>query len=245
VSGRRLRDDEVERLLREAFPDDLPAGLEEALRRDARAAWSRAVAAPPRPRWWAWLPQPALVAAALALLAVGTVMQAAPAPRGVVEALVGRQASAAVGRALADAREMRCTVEVADSRGDVLTYQIDWTAPGAVRVLLDRAGEVEERTLRAPGPAPSVLTSTRATPDVARDPVLEPVRSCLSPSALGERLASPWRPVPGGRDEAFIVASGPGAPGLTVRIDSATHLPLRLEGTDRDGRKKAAVCRWP
>jgi hypothetical protein len=245
VSGQRLRDDEVDRLLREAFPDDLPEGLEAALRAHARRAWRRAASAPPRSRWWARLPQPALAAAALALLALGTVMQAAPAPRVVVEALVGRQASAAVARALADARQMRCTVEVADGRGRVLAYGIEWTSPGSVRVRLSRAGAVEERTLRAPGPAPSVLTSTHETPDAVRDPDLEPVRSCLSPSALRERLAAAWRPAPGNQDEVFVVGSGPRTPGLTVRIDTATHLPLRLDGTDPDGRKKAAVCRWP
>jgi hypothetical protein len=256
VSERRLRDDEVDRLLRAALPDDLPAGLEETLRRDVRDAWRRAASAPAHPGrrlwlglrggWSTLLPQPALVAAALAMLAAGAVMQAAPAPRDVVESLLGRQASAAAARALADARAMRCTVEVADERGRLLTYRIDWTAPGAVRVRLDRAGEVEERTLRAPGPAPSVLTRTGVTPDVApRDPELEPARACLSPSALGERLGAPWRPAPGDGGETFVVASGPRGPGLTVRVDTATHLPLRLDGTDRDGRKQAAVCRWP
>jgi hypothetical protein len=245
VSERRPSDDAVDRLLREAFPDDLPAELEETLRRDARLAWRRAAAAPPRPRWSAWLPQPALVAAALAMLAVGAVMQAAPAPQGVVEALLGRQASAAAARALADAREMSCTVDLADARGSVLTYRIGWTAPGAVHVRLDRAGTTEVRTLRAPGPAPSVLTSTGTAPQVApRDPELDPVRACLSPSALGERLSAPWRPAAGGGD-TFLVAAGPAGPELTVRVDTATHLPLRLEGVDRDGRKRAAVCRWP
>ena len=255
MSERRLPDHEIDRLLREALRDDLPAGLEEALRRDAREAWRRAASAPRRPRWrgglglpmgWkALLPQPALVAAALAMLAVGAVMQAAPAPQGVVEALLGRQASAAAARALADAREMSCTVDLADARGSVLTYRIDWTAPGAVRVRLDRAGTTEVRTLRAPAPAPSVLTSTGTAPELApRDPELDPVRACLSPSALGERLSAPWRPAAGG-GETFLVAAGPAGPELTVRVDTATHLPLRLEGTDRDGRKRAAVCRWP
>lgn len=261
MSERLLPDDEVDRLLREALADDLPKGLEDGLRGGAREAWRRAASGPRPARWRAWLeipttwrplvPQPALVAAALAMLAAGTVMQAAPAPREVVESFEGRQASARAARALGRAVAMDCAVEVSDDRGRRLRYRVDWKAPGEARVRLDAAAARVEWTLRLPGPAPSVLTPAAAARDGApRNPELAPLRAYLSPSALGERLAAPWRPRPG-RDgkapagETFSVAPRPGAPGLTVTIDTATHLPLRLDGIDRDGRPEAAACRWP
>ena len=231
MSERLLPDDDVDRLLREALADDLPKEFKDELRRGAREAWRRA-ASEPRQAWWRdWLPsarrrlipQPALVAAALVLLATGAVMQAAPAPRGVVASLEGRQAAARTTRALERARAMQCTVEVEDDRGHTRDYRIEWKAPGRARVGFDGTAGPVERSLWIAGAGPSVLTPATA-PEESLDPELEPVRAYLTPSALDARLASA---------------------GLAVTIDTATHLPLRLEGTDRDGRKQAAVCRWP
>ena len=233
MSGRLLPDDEVDRLLREALADDLPKGVEEELRRQMRQAWRRAASEPRRPRWRDWLgvpaaarhllPQPALVAAALALLAAGAVMQAAPAPRVVVASLEGRQAATRTIVALDRARAMRCTVEVEDDHGPARAYRVEWEAPGLVRVRFDGAAGVEERSLRIQAGGPSVLTRANQ-PEQPLDRRLEPARMYLSPSALGARLSDA---------------------GLEVTIDPATHLPLRIEGTDRAGRKQAAVCRWP
>ncbi len=229
----RLFDDDVDRVLREALADDLPGELAEDLRRDARRAWREAASAPPRARWRdglgglaAWrplVPQAALVAAALAMLAAGTVMQAAPAPRAVVASLDGRQAATRTLVALDRARAMQCAVEVEDDRGHARVYRIEWAAPGLVGVWFDGVAGAEERSLRIPAGGPSVLTRA-SRPEEPLDPRLERVRAYLTPSALGARLADA---------------------GLAVVVDPATHLPLRLEGTDRAGRKQAAVCRWP
>jgi hypothetical protein len=233
VSGQLPPDDEIDGLLREALADDLPEGLEGELRHAARRAWHRASSQGRRARWRDWrgaptawwppLPQPALVAAALAMLAAGAVMQAAPAPRTVVAALEERQAASRTTGALERARAMRCTVEVEVDRGHTRDYRIEWDAPGRVRVRFDGAAGPAERSLRIVGAGPSVLM--RATrPAEPLDPELEPVQAYLTPSALGERLA---------------------APGLRVTIDGATDLPVRFEATGRDGRKQVAVCRWP
>ena len=228
-----LSDDDVDRVLREALADDVPRELAEDLQREARRAWREAASEPPRPRWRDWLggpsewrplvPQGALVAAAIAMLAAGTVMQAAPAPRAVVASLDGRQAATRTIVALDRARAMRCAVEVEDDRGHARVYRIEWEAPGLVRVQFPGAAGVEERALRIQAGGPSVLTRA-SRPEESLDPRLEPARMYLTPSALGARLA---------------------AAGLAVTIDPATHLPLRLEGIDRAGRKQAAVCRWP
>ena len=83
------------------------------------------------------------------------------------------------------------------------------------------AGGPVERAFSLPEAPASVLTWTT---DDARDADLEPVRAYRSPRALGARLA---------------------VPGVAVTIDPATHLPVRLEGTSRDGRRVAVTCRWP
>lgn len=229
----RLSDDDVDRALREALADDLPREIAEDLRREARRAWSEATSERPRARWRDWLggsdawpspvPQAGFVAAALAMLVAGTVMQAAPAPRAVVASLDGRQAATRTRVALDRARTMQCAVEVEDDRGHARVYRIEWAAPGLVRVRFDGAAGVEERSLRMQAGGPSVLTRA-SRPEDPLDPRLERVRAYLTPSTLGTRLA---------------------AAGLAVTIDPATDLPLRLEGTDGAGRKQAAVCRWP
>jgi hypothetical protein len=260
VSARRLSDDVVDRLLRQALADDLPEELQDELRREARMAWRRAASEPLRARWLDWLgipagwrpllPQPALVAAALAMLAAGAVMQAAPAPPEVVEFFQGRQALALVARALGRATAMECAVELTDERGPRLTYQVDWRATGETRVRLDGPTGTSERTLRVPGDGSSVLTRAKASSDTAPlDPVLLPVQAYLSPFTLRERLDAPWRPAPFRErttpgTEVFVVGLHRG-PGQVVTIDRSAHLPLRLEGADRDGRAEAAVCRWP
>jgi hypothetical protein len=261
VSARRLSDDEVDRLLREALADDLPEERQGELRREARMAWRRAASEPRRALWPGWgglpvgwrplRPQPALVAAALAMLAAGAVMQAAPAPPEVVESFEGRQASAWTARALGRATAMECSVDLTDARGRRSSYRVDWKAPGESRVRVDGPAGSSERTLRVPGDGSSVLTRAEASSDTAPlDPVLLPVRDYLSPSTLRERLGGPWRPAPGAGGtspgtETFIVGLRSGPPGLSVGVDISTYLPLRLDASDRDGRAQAAVCRWP
>ena len=108
MSERLLSDDEVDRLLREALADDLPKELEDGLRGGRTGGVApgcvRASACPVA----AWLeipangdpvvPQPALVAAALAMLAAGAVMQAAPPPHERRRVVEGRQAAARVAQ---------------------------------------------------------------------------------------------------------------------------------------------------
>ena len=260
MSGRRLPDDEVDRLLREALADDLPAALEGELRRETRIAWRRAASERPA-RWQDWLgfpvgwrrvrPQPALVAAALVMLAAGAVMQAAPPPPDVLESFQGRQASALTARALGRATAMECAVVLDDERRHRVSYRIDWRAAGETRVRSDGGAGAAEWALHLPGAGPSVLTPSSAEREGASlDPALQPVRAYLSPAALGVRLAVSWQPASGLESttpgiRVFSVGSRPGLPALTVVIDVATHLPLRLEATDREGRTQTAVCRWP
>jgi len=259
VSGRRLADDEVDRLLRDALADDLPPEVEGELRRDARRAWRRAASGPPRAPWHdrlgipaAWMalrPQPALVVAALAMLGAGVVMQAAPLPASVLEPFRGHEASALAAQALGRARAMECAVEVVDGGAHRTTYRVDWRAPGETRVRFEAGAGPAERLLRFPGSPPSVLTPSPGRRDgAALDPALDPVRAYLSPAALGARLASRWRRAPGEADaqgtEIFHVTPDTGTTRLIVAIDTATHLPVRLDAADRDGRTHAAVCRW-
>ena len=262
MTGRRLSDGEVDRLLRDALADDLPAGLEGELRREARLAWRRAASPPRRARWHDWLgihgtwtasrprpPQPALVVAALAMLGAGAVMQAAPPPPAVVESFRGQEAAALTVRALGRARAMECAVEVADGGGHRTSYRVDWQAPGETHVRFDAGAGPAERVLRLQVARPSVLTPTAAGRDGASsDPVLEPVRAFLTPAALADRLAAGWRRAPGEAAptdaEVFLVGPRTGPTGVTVAIDDVTHLPVRLHAADRDGRTQTAVCRW-
>ncbi len=227
MSARRLPDDEVDRLLREALPDDLPAPVEDALRQDARRAWRRAAAGPPAARWREWLgraalPQPALAAAALAMLAAGTAMQAAPAPARVVAALEERHQATRAAAAVARAGGMRCTIDVETGTGRSRRYEVAWGAAGVARVRFDgEAGPVErEVRVREAG----VRLVTRAVEEAALDPDVAPVRAFLTREALAAHLA---------------------APGVSASFDPATHLPVRLEARGPDGRKQAAACRWP
>ncbi len=257
MSGRRLPEDEVDRLLGEALADDLPPEVEGELRREARRAW-RAASEPRRPRW-RWLgmpavrtpalPQPALVAAALTMLGAGAVMQAAPPPPAVVESFEGHEAAALTAQALGRARAMECHVVLDDGRGQRVSCRIEWRVPGETRVRCDGLAGAAERVLRAPGAGSSVLTAPASERGGASlDPALEPVRAHLSPAALGARLASGWRRAPGDAAaqgaEVFDVAPDRGTTRLIVAIDTATHLPVRVNTADRDGRTHAAVCRW-
>jgi hypothetical protein len=229
VSGKGLRDDEVDHLLRTALPDDLPAAVERELRQDLRRAW-RSAASPPPLRWREWLgragrialPQPALAATAVVMLAAGAVMQAAPAPARVIAELESRQAATRRAAALSRARAMRCTVEVELSPGRTRRYRVEWEARRPTRVRHDgedvsvawsRGAALAGTSLVAPGAAAAPL-----------DPDVEAVRAYLTPAALAALLD---------------------AKGMAIGFDPATHLPLHLEGTGRDGRKQAADCRWP
>jgi hypothetical protein len=184
------------------------------------------------------------------MLGAGVVMQAAPLPPAVLESFRGHEASALTARALGRARAMECAVEVVDRGARRTRYKVEWRAPGEARVRFEAGAGPAGRLLRLPGARPTVLTpSPGGRDDTSLDPALEPIRAYLSPAALGARLASGWRPAPGEAAargaEVFSIAPETGTPRLTVAIDPATRLPVRLDAADRDGRTQAAVCRWP
>jgi hypothetical protein len=256
VSPERLPDDEMDRLLREALPDDLPSELEDELLLSTRAAWRRTKAPSSRSGWWkllveraAWrtvLPQPALVAASVLMLAVGAAMLAAPLPREVGAALEGRRAWTLTARALERAAEMSCTVVVVDAGGHARRHRIVWTRGGGARVHLEEGDGAVERVLRTASSAASVLFP--AAPPATGDPELAPVRDVLSPFALAGLLAhEPW--IQGEQTAPFRQVSRVGARqgegSLRVTVDDLTHLPLRVTGRTRDGREMATTCSWP
>ena len=186
MSPERLPDDELDRLLREALPDELPRALEDELRSSTRAAWRRAKAASSRSGSWnlvlarvAWrtlLPQPALVAASVLMLAAGAAMQAAPVPREVVAALEGRRAWALTAMALQRAAEMDCTVAVVGADGQARRHRIVWTRDGVARVRLDDGDGAVEHVLRTAGAGASVLF-----PAAPRAAAIPSWRRCATP----------------------------------------------------------------
>jgi hypothetical protein len=149
-------------------------------------------------------------------------MQAAPAPARVVAALEGRHAASRAAAALARAGGLSCTVEVEAGPGPSRRYEIAWETGGPARVRFDGPAGPVERTVRIH--EPDLRLVTRVAEEVDLDADVAPVRAFLTREALAARLA---------------------APGVSATFDPATHLPLRLEQADPDGRKQAASCRWP
>ncbi len=211
MTGRKLRPDEVDRLLREALANGPSPGDE--LRSAMRRGWAEARAAGPpakeRPEWLPLgLPQAALgIAAGLALI-LGLALHLALPPRLVADSLSARSSSLLMADRLRRAVAMVCVLDTVDDAGRPRRYVVEWRAPDEARVRLeDPDGGTWYRRV---APSGASLLGPESAPTEPDDPRLEPVRLVLSPDRVAGLLD--------------------GRQGVRVTVDQATGLPVRLEG---------------
>ncbi len=263
MTVRRLPEEEVDRLLRDALTGDVPPRIEDDLRVIMRRSWRRLGAEArrveaPRLRWAVAVSQPLLATAALSLLAAGGAMQAAGAPRAVAESLSMTQTSILVSRALSRAAAMEGTVETRDERGARVRVRVTWR-PGEATTLRIEGGEVTTETrLPAREPGASVLDLRAARTRAAvvdaglGDPAVRPVENYFSPRGLVDLLAGTWAlgesRVAG--MQRYLVESRTRPVRLRVLVDERTHLPANIEeeihggpGTNGETGTKA-VFQW-
>jgi len=210
MRGRKLRRDEVDRLLREALADEPAPGDE--LRSAMRRAWAEARAAGPpakeRPEWLpVRLPQAALgIAAGLALI-LGLALHLSLPPRLVADSLSARSSSLLMADRLRQAVAMTCVLDTTDDLGRPRRYVVEWRAPDEARVRLE--GPDGGTWLRRVAPSRASLLGSAPAPTALEldDPHLEPVRLVLSPDRIAGLLDGRVR----------------------VTVDWATGLPVRLE----------------
>ena len=209
MTGRKLRPEELDRLLCATLQDSPAPGEEEQLRAAMRRAWAdaRAAAAPAaRPLVVApWRLRAALGVAAGLMLVFGLGLHLAFPPRLVADSFAARASSL---RALAQLRRavaMQCVLDAAEEAGRARRYHVDWRAPDEARVLLEGPdGAAWER--RVP-PRQVGLLAGQPGESTEDDPRLSVVRDVLSPDRVVRLLDGRVR----------------------VKLDETTGLPIRLD----------------
>lgn len=271
MTRRGPTNDEIERLLRETFPENMPRDVEGRLRAAMRPSWRTAVARAsesesPEGRagqedggqtFGAWSPQRAFLAvAAVLMLAVGWVFHLEADAGPVARSFQAQQAAVRVAFALGRVSAMGCRLETRDSQGRRVRFEIDWRATTQIQVRVEGPKGVRQLALQASSRTASVLALAREGPALAATrpdaPELAPARDFLTPERLVSLLAGRWERVPspaGARPGAVTFSvSDPGRRDRArVTIDTETSLPLSLEqalpGPDSPGDPRVTWTR--
>jgi hypothetical protein len=254
---------DVDGLLKQVFPDNLPVEAEAKMSVQFdrfRKEWEKAEeardvrASQPR-RLSLALARISLVAASVSLIVLGLSLRSKRPPSALASSLAAVQKAASVSGQVSGDRTMECTVRL-DKTGDPSSrYIIRWISPLETQVEVTQAGETSVRTIRPRNPERSVLAfiakdgqqETRV--QALLDAELLPVEDLLNSSRLRRLLDGRWLPAgierTDGCDwESFSISKASGEPPSRVTVDSCTFLPMKLEKDLDKGGKLEAVFRW-
>jgi hypothetical protein len=223
LTGRRLGDRDLDRLLRAVLSEDLTPEAEKRLRRSLHEGWhglGERSAAPEERSWAAApsfaIPHVVLGTVACLLLALGLALNLAMPPRVVAASLSVQNQSLRLQRQLGRAVAMRGEAVTTDGKDRTLRYRFEWRTPDEAHVWVEEAGGHAEWVVREE--------------DEPGDPRLGAVRPLLSPARIERLLAGRWTFVADDLAAGRTRFDVTGARGLLrVEVDRVTGLPVRLE----------------
>lgn len=254
---------DVDGLLKQVFPDDLPKDTEarmaaqlERFREESeniRRVGAIRVFRPGRP--YLALARISLTAAAVTLIVLGVSFRPKRAPTALASSLSALQKAVSVSGQLGSVQTMECTVRFDKAGESSLRFVIRWISPLETQVEIIQAGETSVRTIRPQRTDESVLEfvtgavekKTRIQPPLDAELLL--VEDLLSSSRLRRLLDGRWLPagverMDGCDRESFSIDKTPGEPPSRVTVDTCTFLPMKLEKELDRGGKLEAVFRW-
>jgi len=253
----------LERLLRTAFPDDLPADAEEMMGRQLdrfRQRWVEkeredALESIRSRRWTAALIRISLAAVSVLFIILGLRLRASSPQADLGSSLASLQQAAYFSGRIMDFQSMECAVRLDRPEEPSQQFFIQWISPEETRVRLIRAGEETVRTVHPPKPERSVLELiVKSGPDetVATSRLeaeLRPVEGLLSSAQLRKLLDGRWRLAGTERRDgcdwkSFSVSRVSDASPSRITVDTCTSLPIRLEKDVGSGEKIEALFRW-
>jgi hypothetical protein len=256
---------DLDRLLRQAFADDLPADAEARLARVFQPARRRrtgmeTAATGTWPR--ALQPRAVLAAAALAVVAVslavaGLLVGRTPPRRELGDGLAALQWAPWFAERTRAFQPLECTVRVDRPGQASRQVVIEWLSPGETRVRILAEGAERSQKFGSPAAAGSVLDTLAGAgppeagrvPPTALPPDLYPVEDLLSAARLRRLLDKQWQavgPAGGGTGDRriFRVGGARGEPPLWVTIDVESMRPVRLERETAAGARIEAHFNW-
>jgi hypothetical protein len=254
---------EIDRALKRAFADDLPADVEAEMAgqidrfRERWAGRERKVAlAPIRSlRWTAALVKVTLAAVSVLFIVLGLRLRASSPPFSLGSSLASLHWEALLSARITDIRSMECAVHLARPEGPPQEYVIQWISPTETRIRLITAGQETVRTFHHSTPQSSVLElMARPRPEESAAPAdldieLRPVESLLSSGHLRGLLEGKWRPAGTERKDGcdwklFSVSKAADESISKITVDTCTSLPVRLERESGTGETMEAFFHW-
>jgi hypothetical protein len=208
---------DVDRLLKDALRDDLPAEAERRMQRrlaefkgmierpvrypaiSPARFWQRLFMPKDRPAAVRWIfNKQALAFLSIFMLAVGGFLQATGHRSTLAESLTSLRTSVSVADSVRQSGFMECRVHVAAKDGVPSDYVIRWIQPGITRVDVQRAGKVRETLWITNGDVVIVdhlknMSQKFASLKQIQDSQFQPVLRFLSPALLAENIDQKWR----------------------------------------------------
>lgn len=253
---------DIDGLLEQAFPDDLPAEAEERMagrlsrsRQEWQMTEKGTIARSPSPRRWSLaLARISLVAVSAVVVILGLSLRPSGPPTGLASSLAALQKAASVSGQVGSDRALECTVRLEREEASSW-FVIEWINPEETRVRVILSGKETLHTIRLRKVDRSLLElvariggkETGDQPPLAAE--LLPVEDLLTSSRFRRLLEGSWRPagierLDGCDWESFAISKTPGAAPSRVTVDTCTFLPVRLEKELGPGGMLEAVFRW-
>jgi hypothetical protein len=254
---------DVDRLLEDAFPDDLPAEADAKMASQLDRFCQRLMEAEKykasvsiRPhRWSKVLAGASLAAVSVLFIIIGLGLRASRPQADFGSSLASLQWAAFFSEKITNFQSMECAVHLSRLGKASEQFIIQWITPEETRIRIIAAGEESVRTVHPSKPESSVLEHiAEPGPIESAAPVrleadLRPVEGLLSSSELRKLLDGRWQPAGTERKgecdwESFSVSSARAVSPSRVTVDTCTFLPVRLEKEVGSGERIEALFRW-
>jgi hypothetical protein len=264
LSRNKLRENDVEKLLRCAFRDDMPAELEEEMLRRFETFWFRAshfgtmhrvgiatarhafllhlFTAPGLRRFL-------LAASALVMLIAGGTLRIGQTSSYLADSIALKQIAMSVSLRLHHAHQMYSELETQDGRGNPLRFSIMWAEGTPTSVQIHALDGNEVISVTTGSIRTSVISLSEGIPagkstrTLIQDERLKPILDFLTPPALARFLAGEWHSAAPSTEEGKDVVEYdvllPGGDRVAlVTVDQGTLFPAALAVFSADSWKR-------
>ena len=192
-------DERIDRLLAGVLQDDLPPEVEDRMK-SQMLQFQDKFAKQQRQAWYlGMLPKTALAAAAILMVVIGGLLQAA-GPRSTLAENISRvRISLRVSSRVANSTSMLCSVELRQENGESREYVVRWLSTGLKRVDIRPVHQDVLQTIWISETEITVADYARDTVqkfehlDQLPDPLIPPLLALLSPASLSEFLYGEWQ----------------------------------------------------
>lgn len=254
------KDAHIDHMLRQAFKDDIPPDVKNAMQRQldrfrirmeqataertrAERKAFRAIFHSREVQWIRFLfKKEILIVASLLMIVLGGFIQSSGSSNKLTENLSVLGTAVVVSNQLNRSQSMECSIQMAGKNQKPLLYSIQWLSPNMSKIQVRESENTLVKTIWLTEEYMVVADHLKDSLNKERyseplgDPILQPILGYLTPTELVERIYGEWQLIQYQQREGcgqgiYTVALINESGTLEVTIDLCTYLPVTIQKT--------------